>query len=141
GSIRRTGNPLDAAISGEGFFAIQGVGEVTYSRRGQFVLDQNGTLVTPSGEPVLDNAYAPIQVPETATFVAISRDGTVATDEGQIGQLGVFGFSDEGKRMLQRAGNGGYIPAGAPPVPLETPNVLQGFLESSNVNAVEEMTN
>lgn len=140
-SLRRTGNPMDVAIGGDGFFAVQGAGgEIHYTRRGSFVIDTTGTLVTPMGEPVLDSANAPIQIPEGVKTVNIARDGTVSTEEGQLGQVGVFVFSADDQKMLQRVGQASFVPTQGAAVAVEQPRILQGFVEGSNVNAVQEMT-
>ena len=140
GSFENTHNPLDLAINGEGFFAIQ-VGEtVQYTRKGQFLLSADGTLVTPSGHTVLDNAGAPIQVPQDATNIMVARDGTISSADGAIAQVGLFSFADEDLNKLQRTGDSNFLPQlGAAAVPVEAPSMRQGMLESSNVNAVQEM--
>ncbi len=140
-----TGNALDVALSGDGFFAIEVNGVTQYTRRGQFALASDGTLVTPEGHSVLDNAGAPIQFPPEARNITIATDGTVATEGGQLGQLGVFQFSPDDQKLLQRAGASGFIPQlGATAAPVDfavrgAPQLRQGFLEASNVNAVQEM--
>ncbi len=140
-----TGNPLDLALSGEGFFAITVNGTTQYTRRGQFALANDGTVVTPEGSIVQDNAGAPIQVPPEARNLKIAIDGTLSTEQGQLAQIGVFQFTPENQKLLQRAGASAFVAtqgAAATPVDFATPNapqLRQGFLEASNVNAVQEM--
>ena len=142
GGFLATGNPLDAAINGDGFFAIDVNGTTQYTRRGQFVMNNEGTMVTPEGYPVLDNAGAQIQIPEGTKNITISSDGTVSTEQGQLGQLGVYTFSPEDLKKLERAGNTAFVPMlGATAQNVEAPVVRQGYLENSNVNAVTEMVN
>lgn len=147
GALENTSNPLDIALTGSGFLAIDVNGTTQYTRRGQMSLSADGTLVTVEGHPVLDNAGAPIQLPPEATSIIISADGTLATEAGQLAQIGVYQFSAEDMKLLQRAGNSAFIPqlgAAAQPVDFGqpgAPQVRQGFLEASNVNAVEEMVN
>lgn len=142
GSMETTNNPLDVALAGDGFFAVQLGNTTAYTRRGQFLLNGDGTLVTPTGNTVLDNTGQPIQVPEDAKFINISSDGTIATDQGILARLGVFTFTSQDLGKLQRAGDSGFIPReGATATVVETPTMKQGMLESSNVNAVQEMTN
>ena len=142
GGLLATSNPLDAAINGDGFFSIDVEGTTQYTRRGQFVLNNEGTLTTPEGYPVLDNAGAQIQIPAGFQDITISSDGTLSTEQGQLAQLGVFTFSPEDLKKLERAGNTAFVPMlGATAQVMETPVVRQGFLENSNVNAVEEMVN
>jgi flagellar basal-body rod protein FlgF len=145
GPMQSTGNPLDIALSGKGFFAIDVNGVTQYTRRGQFVLNNEGTLVTPEGFPVLDNSGAPIQFSPQVKNIRIATDGTISTEEGQLAQMGVFQFSAADEKLLQRAGNTAFIPQlGAVAAPVDfgatgAPQIRQGFTESSNVNAVEEM--
>ena len=74
--------------------------------------------------------------------IKIAADGTLSTREGQLAQIGVFNFSAEDMKKLQRAGNTAFVPMlGAAPVPMDNARLKQGVLESSNVNAVEEMVN
>lgn len=142
GAMLATSSPLDAAISGDGFFAIDVEGTTHYTRRGQFLINPEGTLVTPEGYPVLDNAGAQIQFPQGITQIRMANDGTISTEQGQLGQLGVFNFSAEDVKKLERAGNTGFVPMlGAAARPVENPLLKQGFLEGSNVNAVTEMVN
>ncbi len=142
GSMETTNNPLDVAIAGDGFFAVQVGNTTAYTRRGQFLLNGDGQVVTPTGNAVLDNAGQPIQVPEDAKFLNISSDGTISTDQGILARLGVFSFSQQDLGKLQRAGDSNFIPRdGAAATAIDVPTVKQGMLESSNVNAVQEMTN
>jgi len=140
GTLEKTGNPLDLAISGAGYFAIQVNGEVQYTRRGNFLVGADGVVVTPEGNPLLDNALTPIQVPQDARGLTVAADGSLSTDQGQLAQIGVYGFTAEQTRRLQRVGNTAFVPAGNfGGEALPAPQVRQGYLESSNVNAVEEM--
>lgn len=142
GSLLATSNALDVAISGPGFFAIDVEGTTQYTRRGQFVMNSEGTITTPEGYPLLDNAGAQIQVPQGVRDIRIAGDGTISTEQGQLAQIGVFDFTPQDLKKLERAGNTAFIPMlGAAAFPLEAPSVRQGFLEGSNVNAVQEMVN
>lgn len=142
GALKQTGNPLDLAVSGEGFFAIDVNGTREYTRNGQFVLNADGMLVTPQGYNVLDNAGTPIQFSQTVQSIRIGPDGTISTEEGQLGTVGVYTFDKADMGKLQRAGNTAFIPTnGATARAAESPVVRQGFLESSNVNPVQEMVN
>ncbi|MBI1308373.1 MAG: flagellar hook-basal body complex protein [Proteobacteria bacterium] len=142
GTLQSTGNQLDAALGGPGYFAVQTAQGTQYTRRGQFLVNSEGVLVTPEGDPVLDNSNAQIQFPQDVKNISIASDGTISTEEGQLAQLGVFNFTPEDEAKLQRAGNTAFsAPPGVAATVVETPNVRQGYVESSNVNAVEEMVN
>ena len=145
GALESTSNPLDVALSGNGFFAIDVNGTTQYTRRGQFMLSSNGTLVTPEGHSVLDNSGAPLQFTAETRNIKIAPDGTISTEQGRLGQLGIFQFSPEQLKLLQRAGASAFSPQlGATATPADftakdAPQVRQGYLEASNVNAVQEM--
>jgi flagellar basal-body rod protein FlgF len=142
GALTQTGNPLDVALSGRGFYAIDVNGTTQYTRRGNFLLNAEGQLVTPEGYALLDNAGAPIQIPQGSNNLRIANDGTISAEQGQIAQIGVYDFSARDMKLLQRAGNTAFVPTqGAAAQVVEAPMLRQGFVEASNVNAVEEMVN
>lgn len=144
GPMRQTDNPLDMAIHGNGFFKVLGPEGPLYTRRGDFLVDFDGTLRTSNGMPVLDEANAEITVPDTDIGkVAVADDGTislVAPDgtQAEVGRLAVVDIDDLGK--LKREENTTYsLTEGGVEVPLEDFRVIQGSLEVSNVNMTEEM--
>ena len=137
GSIERTSNPLDVAINGEGFFAVQMPdGQIGYTRDGHFQKTANGTLVNTSGYPVMGQGGA-ITIPDNATEVIIDENGVISTQEGPIGSLQIVEF--ENVQDLRAHGSNLYLTDGAVQ-PAENSEVRQGFLEGSNVNPVTEMT-
>lgn len=144
GVMIQTGNPLDMALSGEGWFAYElPDGQQAYGRDGNFVLDPQGRVVTSSGAQVLDAGGAPMALPPAlAATVTISSDGVISSPEGGVlGQIGLFALPD--RQTLSRAGGGMFVPeaetAGLTPDETGT-RVIQGALESSNVQAVSEVT-
>jgi flagellar basal-body rod protein FlgF len=132
GPVQRTGNPLDVAISGPGFFVVQTKAGAAYTRDGHFEVDAQGRLVTGAGDPVLGTA-GPIVIPQGARSVEIGRDGTVAADGAVIGQLRI----ELPPGQLQPLGGGLYAAAG-PGRPVAPP-LTPGALEGSNVSPVREM--
>jgi flagellar basal-body rod protein FlgF len=86
GALTTTGNPLDAAIDGAGFFAVQTAQGVRYTRNGAFQLDASGTLTTRAGNPVLGENNQPIRVPPNAT-VQIGEDGSVLANGTRVARL------------------------------------------------------
>lgn len=138
GPMKHTGNPLDIALNGPGFFGIETAEGVMYSRAGNFQINMDGTLVTGSGQPVLDDAGAPIVIPAGATDIKIGKDGAIATNEGELGQLMIAEF--ENIQDLEAAGNGLYRTEAAAIIPAENTIAVQGMIESSNVQPVTEMT-
>jgi flagellar basal-body rod protein FlgF len=140
GAFEKTNNPLDVALNGRGFFAVDVGGTTHYTRKGNFLLSNDGTLITTEGNPVLDNAGTPIQLPLNTRNIMIAGDGAVSTEAGLAGQLGMYDFSADDMKKLQRTGSSAYIPAlGASAFNLENATVRQGFLEASNVNPTEEL--
>lgn len=141
GRIERTGNDLDVAINGDGYFTVNGPDGTVYTRQGHFQLDGKGTLVSSSGYPVLDANNRPIVIPARTSHITIGRDGTIATDAGPLGRLQLVRFADEDQ--LARQGEGLFAYGGTEPPQTLRPNeidVQQGALEASNVSPIIEMT-
>lgn len=139
GPIKLTGNQLDFAIQGPGFFGVQTPdGSIQYTRAGNFQVDANGTLVDGRGNPVADAGGGTIVIPKDASRIYVSDDGFLSTDQGQIGQIMVSEFAN--LQTLEAQGNGLYKATTSPAVPAEESIIKQGMLESSNVNPVTEMT-
>lgn len=137
GPLQRTGNPTDVALSGPGYFGVQTPDGILYTRAGNFAVNVNGELVTPDGLPVAGQGGGPITVPRDSGPLRIADDGTISTDEGQIGQIGVTEFDNI--QDLEAVGENLYraVKGGRPAT--ET-RVLQGMVEGSNVQPVIEMT-
>lgn len=139
GHLTATSNPLDVAISGDGYFAVEtDVGE-RFTRNGRFQLDQTGQLVTQSGDPVLSDASAPFFFGPTDTDITITSDGTISTENGPLGRLRVVRFEDD--LALRQESN--LLFSASPdnaPVDAEAYQVNQGMLESSNVQPIIELT-
>lgn len=137
GAISATGNSLDVALRGNGFFTIDTAAGLRYSRDGHFSLNAQGQLVTSRGQIVLSDADQPIVMPEGSGNVTISRDGTISAGEQQVARLKVVNF--ENAQRLERTGDGLYA-TDAPTVPATGTEILQGSLESSNVQPILEIT-
>lgn len=137
GPIEQTGNTLDVAIHGDGFFAVQTTDGERYTRSGNFRLDNGGQLVTQDGLPVLSDAGAPIFFAREDTTITISGDGSVSTENGQLGKLRVVTF-DNDQDMLG-VGSGLYTTDQAP-IAKPDAQIAQHALEKSNIEAITEMT-
>lgn len=138
GSLRSTGNPLDVAIQGDGFFAVQGLdGATHYTRDGAFQMNAAGTIVTAQGFPVLGAGGQPVTIQTEGQTPSIAADGTVRVGENALGQIGLFAFADP--EALKKVGDNLFVPDGQPTTPF-TGEVVQGALESSNVRPVIELT-
>lgn len=139
GPMTRTEDPLDLALQGSGYFAVETEDGPRYTRNGSFQLNEDGEIVNSAGNPVLDVNGNPIALPETAGLVEVARDGTVSTEDGEIAQLRLVRFEDE--QALQKRANGLYEAGDDQQVlPAEDVEVMQGMLEGSNVQGVLEMT-
>lgn len=145
GAMRQTANPYHVALQGNGFFKIEGPNGPLYTRRGDFVVDQDGVLRTSSGQAVLDDANGLITIPDTDSGkLVINEDGTIYNIDPdnvaiEAGRLGVVDIDDP--LLLAREGETAFsLEPGGVEIPLDTPRVTQGFLELSNVNMTEEIT-
>ncbi|MGE8395995.1 MAG: flagellar basal-body rod protein FlgG [Comamonas sp.] len=149
GTPMESGKDLDVAINGDGFFQIQMPdGSTAYTRDGTFSKDANGQLVTSGGYPLLDG----ITVPADATKISISKTGSVSVtvagnpNPQQIGQINTASFINAaglepiGENLYRESGASGAPQTGTPGTN-NLGTVMQGFLEGSNVNVVEELVN
>jgi flagellar basal-body rod protein FlgF/flagellar basal-body rod protein FlgG len=132
GNLEKTGNDLDLAIQGKGFFAIQTAGGQVYTRDGNFHTDANGHLVTSQGDAVLGNDDRPI--PIIGTPVSVSPDGSISVNGALAGQLKLVDFPTG--TSLQSVGKNYYSTPVKSAVPATDASIQQGMLEGSNVNAV-----
>ena len=148
GELINTENSFDLAIQGDGYFVVElPNGDLAYTRSGNFQLSPDGKLVTPDGYTVSPG----IAVPQDAVSVSINQEGTVSAkiagqvEEQELGQLQLATFVNEaglealGSNLLQETSASGEA-LGGPPGTEGLGTVLQGFLESSNVNPVQEIT-
>jgi flagellar basal body rod protein FlgG len=135
GTLLATGNPLDAAIEGDGFFAIEQNGGTTYTRNGSFVLNRNKELVTKDGAKVLGEA-GPLIL--DGAEINIDADGTIMVDGAMAGKFRIVSFARPD--LLTGSASGRFIDdGGAEQKKSDTDRVSGGYLESSNVNAMKEM--
>lgn len=137
GPIEQTGNPLDVAIHGEGFFAIETPDGERYTRSGNFRLDNGGQLVTQDGQPVLSDGGAPVFFAPEDTSITINEDGRISTENGPLGKLRVVTFDN--LQDMESTGNGLYSTNQLPNAAPDT-QVIQHALEKSNIQAITEIT-
>lgn len=136
GNLQPTGNPLDVAIEGDGFFSIQTAQGTMYTRNGSFRTSPAGQLVTADGDLVMGE-NGPLTVPSGA--VSISADGTLSVGGAVVGKLRVVNFP--GDVQLVPQGNSCYSATDASARPAARASVRQAMLEASNVNPVMGMVN
>jgi flagellar basal-body rod protein FlgF len=136
GAIEMTGNPLNAAIKGDGFFAVQTPQGERYTRNGAFEINGQGQLVTSDGHPVLGSS-GPITLGPEETNVSISPDGAVLTSQGERGRIRLVRFPTP--KALNNVGANLF--ASQEPAQADTVSRVQGgAIERSNVKAVVEMS-
>ncbi len=136
GEIKETGNPLDLAISGDGFFVVKGKEKTFYTRRGDFVVDKDGRLSTKDGYLVQGEGGV---ITLTSGEVSVGEDGTVSVDGEEVGRIKLVSFKKPD--LLEKAGAGLFRLKDSK-AQIERPknsSILQGHLEMSNVDAVKEM--
>jgi len=150
GNLSQTGNPLDLAIQGLGFFQVTlPDGSIAYTRSGSFHLDAQGNIVTANGTPLQPN----ITIPPNATSITVGSDGTVSVTESgqtqaqQVGsiQLAMFpnpgGLNSVGTNLYLATTASGDPIVGAPGAAEGLGTIQQGMLEQSNVDVVQEFVN
>lgn len=137
GEIKKTGNPLDAAISGDGFFKVSTPNGDRYTRQGSFTLDSEGRLMTKDGYSVMGEGGV---ITLTPGKVEIASDGTISVDGNTIDKLNVVAFSSPDAIEKDSDGLFKMANANANETTPEGAAVVQGHIESSNVSVVKEMT-
>ncbi|MCB2214723.1 flagellar basal-body rod protein FlgF [Desulfofustis glycolicus] len=144
GPLKDTGNPLDVAVQGPGFFKVLGPDGPLLTRNGAFVVDQDGALRTQNGYAVLNQGDAPIELGEAARgTLSISGFGVISSIDAQgnreeLDQLAVVDVDNPAG--LQRREQAAFaLGEDAIEQPVEEPTIVSGSLEIANVNMVEEM--
>jgi len=136
GPLTHTGNPLDLAIGSNGFFTVQTANGPRLTRGGHFELSNTGNIVDSSGNALLDDSGKPVQLSPADTRLSVAGDGTISSENGQIGKIGVVapaseqGLQAEGDRLFSSA---------SPTQPVAAPKLTQGAIEESNVQPTIEL--
>ena len=145
GDFKETKNELDIAIEGKGFFRVLNNDEELYTRAGNFKLDTDGNLVTPNGEPLQPG----FTIPTDTVSVGIDKEGTVTVFDpsgagSSIGEIELYNFTNPaglismGRNLYRPTDASGEAIVGTPGSD-GMGTLVQGFLEISNVDVVEEM--
>ncbi len=134
GGLTQTGNELDVALNGGGFFAVQTPAGERWTKAGSFQINNTGTLVDLSGNPVL-GIGGPIQFGPDEIGITIGADGSISSSAGAKGQLRIVEFANP--QALTREGENLF--AGGTPEANTGTSVMQGHIERSNVSGVSEM--
>jgi len=132
-NLKKTDSPCDLAITGAGYFVVQTPEGQRFTRCGEFKINSEGILTTNSGYPVLDSNDSPITI--EGEFL-IDEQGNISIDGENIARLKIVNFND--LQILERLGHN-LLNSPEEPMVVERPEILQGYIEQSNVNAVKEM--
>ncbi len=132
GKIIKTGNPLDIALSGDGWFTLQTASGTAYTRSGEFAINQNGMLVTPQGDFVLGEG-GPIQV---SNSFSVNEAGGISDSNVLVNSFMLQSFPDGTNFKMQ---NNYFVPPADAQATTANAQVMQGYIESSNVEIVKEM--
>jgi flagellar basal-body rod protein FlgF len=136
GTLQPTGSPLDMALSGKGFFTVNGPNGPLYTRNGSFQMSPTGVLTTSEGYPVAATGGGTIQS-QSQGQIKIGADGTVEQDGQALGQLDIVNFQDTA--VLGKLGTSYFVNTSqaAKPAPATDAAVAQGHIEASNVAPAE----
>ena len=137
GPVQRTGNQLDIALMGDGYIPVQTSSGTMYTRSGSFTTNQEGELITANDDKVLTADGQGITIPPDAKDITINTDGSIRTDQGEVGRLQAVTFKNE--QNLVAVGNGLYRTSEAGEASTTT-KIMQGAIEQSNVQPVLELT-
>jgi flagellar basal-body rod protein FlgF len=140
GPLLQTGKDMDLAVQGPGFFQIKtSAGGSAYTRNGEFHIDATGKLVTNQGNAVLGDT-GPITTDPNLGAVTVSHAGELLQNGTAIGKIPIYDVGANGG--WQRASNGTFVPKdGSQATPVAKPDMLQGYVEESNVAPLQEMVN
>ena len=137
GTLTHTGNPLDLALTGDGYFTVSTARGPRLTRDGRFGLMPDGTVADGNGNAVLDNNGQPVKLSPTDTQLTIAGDGTLSSENVQLAKLGVVNVTDP---MRVTAEGSTLFRADVATAPVASPGLVQGAVEDSNVQPVLETT-
>ncbi len=137
GPLSHTGNPLDLAIVGDGFFTVETPRGVRLTRSGRFGPLPDGTIADGAGNALLDTAGQKLRISSADVTLTVTADGALGSENGRIGRVGVVQPADTGRMTAE---GGTLLRADTATAPVDAPRVMQGTLEDSNVQPVLELT-
>jgi flagellar basal-body rod protein FlgF/flagellar basal-body rod protein FlgG len=138
GPLEQTGNPLDLAIEGQGFFQVQTPNGLRYTRDGGFHRTPTGQLVTEGGDPVMSATGQLIPVPPGE--ISVGSDGAISVNGGVVAVVGVFTFPPDA-RMTPEGTNHYVAPDGVKPLISKDASVHQGAIETANQSVIQGSMN
>ena len=137
GTLTQTGNPLDLALSGDGWFTVQTASGTRLTRAGRFTLQKDGGITDEAGNPLLDTNAQPLKLSTADTDLTVKADGTLRSQNGVIGQIAVVTPNDPNRITAE---GGRLFRADVPTTPVTRPKIVQGAVEDSNVQPIAEIT-
>lgn len=137
GTLTHTGNPLDLAIAGEGYFTVDTPRGPRLTRAGRFTPQPDGTLAEASGAALLDTTGQRIRLSAADVTLTVSANGTLESENGPLGRIGVV-QPDDPNRMTPEGATALRPDTGTTAV--AAPRIVQGAIEDSNVQPILEMT-
>ena len=137
GPLQHTGNPLDLAIGGDGYFTIETSRGPRLTRAGRFTTQADGTISDTQGNALLDTNGQKLRVSPADITLTVTGDGTLSSENGTIGKIAIVQPDEPAK--LQGEGGTAMRP-GSGTTPVEQPRIVQGAIEDSNVKPIIEMT-
>jgi flagellar basal-body rod protein FlgF len=137
GPLSHTGNVLDIALLGPGYLTVATPAGPRLSRGGHFELNAQGGIIDGTGNALLDTKGSPLRITTADTQITIAGDGTVSSENGRIGRIGVVKPDDE---MRLRSEGGRLFFADGPTQPVTNPKLSQGVIENSNIQPALELT-
>ena len=137
GPLTQTSNPFDLAVSGDGFFTVDTPRGPRLTRAGRFTPMADGRVGDQDGNALLDIAGKPLRIAATDTRITINADGSVASENGPLGRIGLVQPADPARMTAE---GGRLLRADGPTAPVPAPRMTQGAVEDSNVQPILEMT-
>ena len=137
GPLQHTANPLDLAIGGDGYFSVQTPNGVRLTRAGHFSTSANGDIVDGQGNALLTTTGGRMRLTATDREVTIASDGTVTSNNGNIGRIGIVRPDND---QTLRAEGGQLSSTSMPTKPIPIPKLIQGAIEGSNIQPTLELT-
>lgn len=139
GPLNHTGNPLDLAISGSGYFTVSTPRGPRLTRDGRFAVMPNGTIADESGDTLLDSAGQPVKIGPNDTELTVTADGTLSSQQnGQLAKIGIVQPADPNQLMAE--GGTMFRVADGRTTPVARPSIVEGAVEESNVQPITEVT-
>jgi flagellar basal-body rod protein FlgF len=137
GNLEKTGNALDLALQGDGFFTVNTARGPRYTRSGRFTISQAGQIVDMAGNALVGTDGRPITITPDDTNLTVTSDGSISSNAGQVGKFRIVRFDDQ--QSMQAEGSSMFNTS-QPARVVAQPNVMQGAVEGANVQPILQLT-